>query len=456
MDRYSRHLVLAGDTLRAATFYNGKRLRSSLPCTRRPRLTGPVQRVNLRARRWHYRTSKYVARQGRILIIGAGIGGLTAACALRQRGFEVAICERAAEMGEVGAGLQIGPNAVKVLRALGVLDRLLPLTSAPSNVVSLAWDDARLRFREPLAPVAERAYGDLYLTGHRADVHAVLKAGLPDASIRLGAHCTQAATHGDVAVASLADGTQIEADIIIGADGIRSAVRTALFGADTPRFTGQMAWRCIIPIERVPTQVGPAGSVRIARDEYVGWIGPNGHVICYPIRGGKLYNIFAGHVSQDWVEESWSAPSTKAELLDGYAGWNDALLSMLDQVDQCFKWGIYDREPLASWVEGRVALLGDAAHPMMPTLAQGAAISIEDGAALARCLGDGGDDLLQGLARYNEERVPRASRVQLQARQQFLNNQKKPPPPPLDRSWIFRHDAVTGADLPADFAVAPI
>ena len=390
----------------------------------------------------------------RVLIVGAGIGGLTAACALRQHGFDVTICERAQEIGEVGAGLQIGPNAVKVLRALGVLDRLLGLTFEPRNVVSLAWDDAHLRFREPLAEISTRAYGDIYLTGHRADIHAALQAGLPSGSLRLGAQCIGVASAGGIAVARFADGSEVEADVIVGADGIKSVVREALFGADTPRYTGQMAWRCIIPIECVPTRVGDG--VAIGRDEYVGWIGPNGHVICYPIRGGRLYNMFAGHVSPAWVAESWSAPSSKAELLAAYAGWNGALLGMLDQVAECFKWGIYDRAPLPAWVRGRVALLGDAAHPMMPTLAQGAAVSIEDGACLARCLAECRDDLPAGLARYNAERVPRAGRIQRQARQQFLNNQQKPPPPPLDRGWIFRHDAVTGADLPADVTVAPI
>jgi salicylate hydroxylase len=397
-----------------------------------------------------------VARTARVVIIGGGIGGLTAAAALRLQGFEVQVHERATELGEVGAGLQIGPNAVKVLRALGVLDQLRPLCWEPTNVVSLKYDDATLRFREPLASVSHRAYGDAYLTGHRADVLAALHGKLPDSQIHLGARCTGVANTQSGAVAQFADGSAVEADIVVGADGIRSVVRETLFGADVPRFTRQMAWRCIIPIEAVPTQVGPGGTVAIDRAEYVGWLGPNGHVICYPIRGGRFYNMFAGHVTDEWVEESWSAPSSPEELLAAYEGWNPALLGMLGEVRQCFKWGIYDRDPLASWTVGRITLLGDAAHPMMPTLAQGAAISIEDGAALARCLAAHRDDPTAGLRAYDAERVPRASKVQRQARQQFLNNQMVPPPPPTDRSWIFRHDAATGHDLPADFAVAPI
>ena len=222
---------------------------------------------------------------------------------------------------------------------------------------------------------------------------------------------------------------------IVGADGINSTVRESLFGVQPVRFTQQMAWRCIVPIESVPTEVG------IGRDEYVGWIGPAGHVICYPIRGGALYNIFAGHVTDEWVDESWAVPSSIDELLAGYRGWNPALLEMLAQVSDCYKWGIRDRDPLPRWTAGAVTLLGDAAHPMMPTLAQGAAISLEDGFALARHLAQHRDDPARGLAAYEAERRPRASRVVLQAREQFQNNRKNPAPPPLPRDWIFAHDA---------------
>jgi salicylate hydroxylase len=376
-----------------------------------------------------------------IAIIGAGIGGLAAACALRQRGFAVTVYERAVEIGEVGAGLQLGPNAVKVLRALGVFDALGPLAFEPTNIVSLAWDDGHLRFREPLRATAAARFGAPYVMAHRADLHRLLMKQLPDVSIVLDAQCVDVTSTGACAGAAFDGGRTIEADVIIGADGINSIIREKLIGQQPARYTQQMAWRCMVPIACVPEHVGPNGSVTVARDEYVGWIGPTGHVICYPIRGGETYNIFAGHVSDTWVEESWSVASGVAELLAGFAGWNPALLDMLSHVRECYKWGIRDRDPLSSWTFGRVTLLGDAAHPMMPTLAQGAAIALEDAYVLARNLSRHRNEPTLGLAAYDAERVPRASNVQLQARQQFQNNRLSPAPPPLSRDWIFAYDA---------------
>jgi salicylate hydroxylase len=382
-----------------------------------------------------------MTRNLRVAVIGAGIGGLAAAAALRQRGVETQVYERAVELGEVGAGLQLGPNAVKVLRALGIEQALEPYAFEPTNIVSVSWDRAALRFREPLKAVSVQRYGARYLVTHRADLHRLLVERLPEGSITLGARCIGAAWRDGQATATFDDGRTIEADVIIGADGLNSEVRASLFGEKPARWTQQMAWRCMVPIERVPTRIGPGGTVAVGRDEYVGWIGPEGHVICYPIRGGELYNIFAGHVSDDWVDESWSVPSSIDELLAGYAGWNEALLEMLRHTTQCFKWGIRDRDPLEGWTHGPIALLGDAAHPMMPTLAQGAAITLEDAYVLARALARHRDDPIAGLKAYEAERLPRARDVQLQARRQFLNNRQKPAPPPLSRDWIFQYDA---------------
>ncbi len=323
----------------------------------------------------------------RIIIVGAGIGGLAAAVALRQRGFEVEIFERSSKLEEAGAGLQIGPNGVKVLRALGLEDELMRNAFEPFSIMSITWDEGRLRFRQPLKAVAREKYGAPYMSAHRVDLHNMLRRATGDTPLHLGANCVGAETVGGTAVARFADGSTAEADIVVGADGIRSAIRAQHFGADRPRFTEMMAWRCIVPMECVPTRVGPGGEVAIPHGEYFGWIGPNGHVICYPIgaKGDKL-NIFGGHVTEQWVEESWSVPSSREELIAAKAGWNEALLDMFRHVEQVYKWGIYDRDPIPQWSDGRVTLLGDAAHPTMPTLAQGANMAIEDGYVLARTL----------------------------------------------------------------------
>jgi salicylate hydroxylase len=379
-------------------------------------------------------------RPPRVIIIGAGIGGLAAACALRRRGFEVAIFERAEKLEEVGAGLQIGPNGVRVLRALGLGEELRRNAFEPTNMVSLKWDDASLRFREPMRGFYEPKFGMPYMTAHRADIHTMLRVAAGGAPLRLGAHCIAADTVNGTAAAHFSDGTQAEGDLVAAADGIRSAIRAQKFGADAPRFTGMMAWRAMVPMDCVPSRVGPGGSVTLARGEYVGWIGPNGHVITYPIGGdGGTLNIFGGHYTEQWVEESWSVPSSRDELIAAKADWNEALLGMFRHVEHVFKWGIYDRDPLPHWTSGRVTLLGDAAHSTMPTLAQGANMAIEDGYVLARALVRH-DDIDTALAAYVAERQPRTAAVTLQSRQQFANNRKVPPPPFIDRSWIFSFD----------------
>jgi|SRR5579862_2435240 len=388
----------------------------------------------------------------RVVIIGAGIGGLAAAIALRQRGFEVELFERSHELGEVGAGLQIGPNGVKVLRALGLEAELMRNAFEPFSIMSVTWDEGRLRFRQPLKAVARELYGAPYLCAHRADLHNLLRRAIGGTKLTLGACCIGADTVNGAAVARFADGSTAEADIVIGADGIRSAIRAQHFGADRPRFTEMMAWRAIVPMDCVPTRIGPRGEVAVPHGEYFGWIGPNGHVICYPIgvSGDKL-NIFGGHVTREWVEESWSVPSSRDELIAAKTGWNEALLDMFRHVEHVYKWGIYDRDPLPQWTRGRVTLLGDAAHPTMPTLAQGANMAIEDGYVLARALVRHGEEVETALKAYVAERLPRTSWVTLKSREQFENNLKPSPPPFVDRTWLFVNDVTRdeGALQPA-------
>ncbi|MDO8300556.1 FAD-dependent monooxygenase [Lacisediminimonas sp.] len=377
----------------------------------------------------------------RVAIVGAGIGGLTAAAALHQRGIEVAVYERAAQMGEVGAGLQMGPNAVHVINALGIGEQFRKIAAEPGVRVSLNWNDGAVRVREQFKGPMQEKYGARYHTVHRSDVHQLLQSLVPENAIHTSAHCVAVENRESGAAMRFADGREIEADVVIGADGIHSAVQTAVFGTSPARFTNQICWRIILPMEELH-RCADMLPVPLDGSEYTGWLGPTGHVLFYPLRNGELLNIFAGRVSQQWADENWAVPSPIADLLEAYAGWHPALLHILSKAKEANKWGIHDRDPLDRWVKGRIALLGDSAHPMMPTLAQGAAISMEDGYALARCLELGRSNPDAALATYEQERRPRATKVQLQARQQFENNQLVPAPPPLPVDWIYGYDVV--------------
>jgi salicylate hydroxylase len=383
-----------------------------------------------------------VSRTLRIAIVGGGIGGLTAACALRERGFEVDVYEKSAELKEVGAGLQLGPNAVKVLNALGFSKPLYEFSYDAKEFFSLNWDDGAIRAKEVLG--AEQKFGAKYLMAHRADLYQLMVDRVSNSRVNLGETCTECINTKDGAVARFASGREVEADVVIGADGIHSKVREILFGSDKPRYTGQIGWRGMIPIEEAPEFFGP--DKVSPRKDYLGFLGPRGHVIMYPIRAGKVLNFFAGYFVDQWAEESWTVPSSIEEMKETFAGWNEGLLDLMGRFDTVYKWGLYDRDPIAEWTRGRIALLGDAAHPMMPTLAQGAAICIEDAYAFARHLDAGRADPTAALKAYERERQPRASKVVLQARQQYLNNKMNPSPPPISREWIFVHDATTGSD----------
>ncbi len=369
-----------------------------------------------------------VKTRQRIGIIGGGIGGVALATSLIQRGFEVRLFERAKGFGEVGAGIQMTPNAVKVMKALGLLDRMLAVGFLPQALVGRNWRSGRENFRTPLIDSCPVLYDAPFIHIHRADLHNILASGIPDDVPSFGVNCTGVRQEKATAVATFSDGTEFEADLIVGADGVRSAVRTALFGAEEPRFTGHMCYRAVVPVGGVVDFVSPDSSF---------WLGPNSHVVTYYVRGGEAVNIVAVAEAPDWVEESWNVASSKDEMLGRFRGWHRNVETLFQRADEVYKWGLFDRDPMARWSEGRVTLLGDAAHPMLPFLSQGAGMAIEDAYVLAASLAAHDSDIASALKDYEAERLPRTSRVQLEARERGRTYHLPSPLAQARRDFMF-------------------
>ncbi len=351
----------------------------------------------------------------RVAIIGGGIGGLTAAIALSAAGIEVAVYEAAAELREIGAGVALHPNAMRVLRAIGAEDGVRKIAGQSQWQVLRNGMTGRLISRTNRAEQAA-TFGIEGATAHRADLLDVLAALVPPGVVSLGKRCVSVDSGGDaeVAVARFADGSEAEADVIVGADGIHSVVRTALFGPDAPRFTGKVCYRSVIPAAAV------AGTPFAAENGQ--WLGPHGTIVLYPLRGEELINVVAHYDDDSYSRESWVERCERAEVLDRYTGWNESLLRLFGAGDTWYKWALYDRDPIPAWTRGRVTLLGDAAHPMLPYLGQGACQAIEDGAVLATALSAPGASADPAAGRYERTRRPRASRVVLTARERGLSN----------------------------------
>lgn len=380
-------------------------------------------------------------RRPRVLLIGAGIGGLASATALQAWGCDVIIVEQTAEFGEVGAGLQLGPNGVKVLRALGLEAELLAVASEMSHIVTLDWRNGSVVSQDTMGKAARARFAAPYLTVHRADLHRLLLRSIPSARFTFGRRCTGVLATAAGGVARFADGGEIEADAIVGCDGIHSVVRDSLYGDDKPIFARQLFWRGTVPMERVAPLVAGRFVGDFGLADNLSWLSPKtGRVLCYPMSAGRVLNVAAGNRAERWISESWLTRASRDEVLDAYRGWNETLQLILQEVDAWFCQGVFDRDPLPRWTTGAVTLLGDAAHPMMPTLAQGGVMALEDACVLSRCLAVA-SDAEQGLADYEARRKPRTDRIQRQARAEYRANLTDPPPPRMDREWIFGFDA---------------
>jgi salicylate hydroxylase len=340
----------------------------------------------------------------RILIVGAGIGGLTAALALARDGHEVAVYEQAPQLAEIGAGVQISANGARVLFALGLEDPIRAVWSVPSAKEIRLWNTGETWKLFDLGSQSVARYGAPYFMIHRADLHQVLidavRARKPDA-LALNARVTGFEHDGRRVTLNLANGERVAGDVLIGADGVHSRVRNILVGDDRPVFTGCMAWRGLVPVEKLPAHM--------RRNVGVNWVGPGGHVINYLLRRAEIFN-FVGIVERDWRVESWTERGTREECAADFSGWNADIHAIIRNIAEPYKWALLGREPLARLAYGRVALLGDAAHPTLPMLAQGANMAIEDGMVLARCLA-AYDDVAMALARYDGARVERTAKL---------------------------------------------
>ena len=349
-----------------------------------------------------------MARKPRIAIIGGGIGGLTAAVALHRRGIEIEVFEQSAKIGEIGAGLALTPNAIKAYRALALEAELTAIGFEADYQVVRNWDNGSVISRVPRKGIYTREFGAPYLTMHRADLVEVLRRQLPDRVFHLDSRCIEIETSDKWARARFADGSETEADIVVGADGIHSVVRRSLFGPEAPRFTGCVCWRGLVPLDAFPPGV-------VSSDGTM-YLGPRSHVIHYLVRGGQLVN-FVAHVESDaWTGESWTQECERSEVMETYAAWYEPLLRLLGSADRYYKWALYDRNPLDRWSKGRATLVGDSAHAMLPYIGQGACMAIEDGYILAAVVAQMPDQHGGALAHYERLRMPRTRRAVLDAR----------------------------------------
>ncbi|HTK02097.1 MAG TPA: FAD-dependent monooxygenase [Bordetella sp.] len=343
----------------------------------------------------------------KIIIVGAGIGGLTAAASLLKLGFAVQVYEQASTLSEVGAGIQSSANAVKVLYDLGLAEALEKIVVRPRAFEFRRFDTAELMYRIPLGETHERLNGAPYFHIHRADLHELLARAVlsldPDC-IDLGVRALGFEESADSVTLQLADGRSATGDVLVGADGIKSAIRAQILGATPASYTGDIAWRAVVPTARLPSGIMETVSTV--------WCGPKKHVVMYYLRGGELMN-FVGLVEHAHPEnESWTQKRPWADLKADFEGWHPTIQTVIDAIDRdgCYRYALNDRAPVDNWSTGRATLLGDAAHPTLPYLASGAAMAIEDGAVLARCLA-ACPSVPQALRTYQDSRMERTARV---------------------------------------------
>ena len=371
------------------------------------------------------------ASKGSIAIIGAGIGGLTAATLLSRLGFHVRIYEQAARFARVGAGIQQTPNAMQVHRRLGTEARLRAGAFASPKGISREWDSGAITNELTLGEAIEQRYGAPYLLIHRADLHAAIESVVPPKVVEFNRKLVGLDQSAHCVTLTFADGMRVEADAVIGADGVHSVVRERMLGPERPRFTGRVAYRTTYPARLLgAAQVTPVRTK---------WWGPDRHMVVYFVTANRdeLYFVTSQPEDAAWMtRESWSQKGDLKALRAAYAGFHPEVRAIVQACPEVHKWALMERDPLPRWCEGRVTLLGDACHPMTPYMAQGAASALEDAAVLSRCLeGVDADGVARAFKRYEANRLPRTTEIQqASARNTWMRNATDP-------TWVYGYDA---------------
>jgi salicylate hydroxylase len=392
----------------------------------------------------------------RVVIVGGGIGGLAAALFLRRAGLDAIVYEQAQETREVGARIVVAPNMVRLMARLGLDDALEAFAVRLEAAWEFRrWQDGRVLSVQPMGEVCKQQYSAHCYVAHRADLLSLLQHALPEDVIRLDQRCISIRQDADCTTALFVSGdgrqTSVDADVIIGADGIHSIIRQAVVPDIRARFSGLSAFRCLVPAERAPDiALRPVQTL---------WLGPGRHFVHYPISSGRLINVVAFVPAGEWRTESWTADGRIEDLISEFEGWARPVCDLARSATKTSRWAIYDRDPLERWTDGRVALLGDAAHAMLPFFAQGAAQAIEDAFVLAQCLRNARTtEVPRALERYERIRQPRATRVQLMSRGREIRNHLPDGAtqeqrdaelgagnPLRDSAWLYGHDVA--ADL---------
>jgi salicylate hydroxylase len=346
------------------------------------------------------------SRQPKVGIVGGGIGGLTAALALLRRGIDVEVHEQSSMLKEVGAGVQIGPNGTRVLYALGLQAALSGVQVVPTRREIRHWRTGETWNWFELGATTTERFGTPHLMLHRGDLLSILAEavrGLKADAVSLGKKCVAVSQTADHVEMRFADGDVRKFAFVIGADGIHSQVRACLFGADRPEFTGCVAWRSLVPMERLPRH--------LARMVGTNWLGPRGHVLHYPVRRGEIMNFISIVERDDWRGESWTIEGTKGELANDLRGWHSDIHALIEGLATPYKWALMVRAPMDRWTQARISLLGDACHPTLPFLGQGAVMAIEDAYVAAACVEKYFDEPMAALARYEDIRRERTAAV---------------------------------------------